>query len=253
MAGAGSKLFVNGEDLDATEVNTYLMDQSIMRFATTTARDAAFGGVGEATLAEGMTCYIDADNSIYTYDGSNWVKMVSAVTPPGLQHIATFTAAGTSRSLDCDNVFTDSFQTYRIIGGLRSTIQTNALFFQFRNSAGTGLNTGYYSTAYGQDFASGTTAFTTNSANTVAYVGWLVNSTATPFYQTTFSFDVFNTRLSDTMTSWFGHHQGVSSGVAFLGGIFMGTRIAAELNRGLVFDNGGAGNLTGSVSIYGYR
>jgi len=54
-------------------VNTYLMDQSIMRFATTAARDDAFGGVGEPTLAEGMFAYIDADNTLYYYSGSSWV------------------------------------------------------------------------------------------------------------------------------------------------------------------------------------
>lgn len=72
MAGAGSKLFTSGTKLTAAQVNTYLMDQSVMRFATTTARDDAFGGAGEATLAEGMICYIDAGNSLFYYTGSAW-------------------------------------------------------------------------------------------------------------------------------------------------------------------------------------
>lgn len=42
-----------------------------MRFATTTARDTALSGV----LAEGMLCYIDADNNIYKYTGSAWVNI----------------------------------------------------------------------------------------------------------------------------------------------------------------------------------
>jgi hypothetical protein len=72
MAGAGSKLFTSGSVLTASDVNSYLMDQTIMRFATTAARDAAFGGAGEATLAEGMFCYIDADDSLYYYDSTQW-------------------------------------------------------------------------------------------------------------------------------------------------------------------------------------
>jgi hypothetical protein len=72
MAGAGAKLFVSGDVLTAAQVNTYLMDQSIMRFATTTARDNAFGGAGEPTLAEGMFAYVDADNVTYFYTGSAW-------------------------------------------------------------------------------------------------------------------------------------------------------------------------------------
>lgn len=72
MAGAGAKLFTSGAVLTAAQVNTYLMDQTIMRFATTAARDAAFGGAGEPTLAEGMFAYIDATNSVFYYDGSTW-------------------------------------------------------------------------------------------------------------------------------------------------------------------------------------
>jgi hypothetical protein len=71
MAGAGYKLFNTGDVLTAAQVNTYLMEQAVMRFATTTARDTALSGV----LAEGMLCYIDADNNIYKYTGSAWVNI----------------------------------------------------------------------------------------------------------------------------------------------------------------------------------
>lgn len=80
MAGAGAKLFTSGSVLTAAQVNTFLMDQTIMRFATTAARDAAFGGAGEPTLAEGMFAYIDADNKLYFYDGSAWNLFSSGVT-----------------------------------------------------------------------------------------------------------------------------------------------------------------------------
>lgn len=79
MAGAGAKLFTSGSVLTAAQVNTYLMDQTIMRFATTTDRDNAFGGVGEPTLAEGMFCYIDADNTTYYYTGSAWTTLSNPV------------------------------------------------------------------------------------------------------------------------------------------------------------------------------
>ena len=72
MAGAGSKLFVAGDVLTAAQVNTFLMDQSVMKFADATARDAAFGGVGEATLSEGMLCYLSDTNSVLYYSGSSW-------------------------------------------------------------------------------------------------------------------------------------------------------------------------------------
>ena len=48
------------------------MDQTIMRFADTTARDAAFGGAGEPTLAEGMYAYTNDTNTLWFYTGSAW-------------------------------------------------------------------------------------------------------------------------------------------------------------------------------------
>lgn len=72
MAGAGAKLFTSGAVLTAAQVNTYLMDQSIMRFADATARDAAFGGAGEPALAEGMVCYLLDSNSLFYYSGTSW-------------------------------------------------------------------------------------------------------------------------------------------------------------------------------------
>ena len=72
MAGAGSKLFTSGSVLTAAQVNTYLMDQTVMVFASTAARDAAFGGAGEATLSEGMVCYITDANSLLYYTGTAW-------------------------------------------------------------------------------------------------------------------------------------------------------------------------------------
>jgi len=92
VAGAGVKLFASGDVLLASEVNTFLQDQVIMRFATTTARDNAFGGAGEPTLAEGMFAYIDADNSLYYYSGSAWSKYVINLTVDTKTNDYTFVA-----------------------------------------------------------------------------------------------------------------------------------------------------------------
>jgi hypothetical protein len=72
MAGAGAKLFVSGDVLTAAQVNTYLMDQTIMRFADAATRTAAFGGAGEPTLAEGMFSYLIDTNALEYYNGSAW-------------------------------------------------------------------------------------------------------------------------------------------------------------------------------------
>jgi hypothetical protein len=75
MAGAGAKLFVSGDVLTAAQVNTYLMDQAVMRFADAAARTAAFGGAGEPTLAEGMVSYLMSTDSVEVYDGTDWISI----------------------------------------------------------------------------------------------------------------------------------------------------------------------------------
>ena len=78
MAGAGAKLFTSGSVLTADQVNTYLMDQAIMKFASTTARDAAFGGAGEPVLAEGLFAYTTDTNTLWLYNGSSWVNVLGS-------------------------------------------------------------------------------------------------------------------------------------------------------------------------------
>jgi hypothetical protein len=53
--------------LTAAEVNTYLMQQTIMAFADATARDAAI-----SSPSEGMFVYLTGSNALQFYDGSSW-------------------------------------------------------------------------------------------------------------------------------------------------------------------------------------
>ena len=68
MAGAGYKLFNTGDVLTAAQVNTYLMQQTVMFFANSSARTTALSGV----LAEGMLSYLLDTNAVEKYDGSSW-------------------------------------------------------------------------------------------------------------------------------------------------------------------------------------
>lgn len=95
MAGAGTRLYVAGEVLTAAQVNTYLQDQTIGRYATTAARDAAFGGAGEPTLAEGMFAYIDSEDTVYYYSGSAWVNLITGAETTSTVTTTTQTALQT--------------------------------------------------------------------------------------------------------------------------------------------------------------
>jgi hypothetical protein len=91
--GSGFKTFSAGAVLTASEVNNYLMEQSVMYFATTAARDAALGsGVRE----DGMTVYIGSNNTdegLYTYNGTSWTRPWNM--PWGLK-VSALTGAGTA-------------------------------------------------------------------------------------------------------------------------------------------------------------
>lgn len=59
-------------------------------FATTTTRDAAFGGAGEKTLAEGQLAYIEASDIVQYYDGSSWKTLAPAgVSAAAAGYVAT--------------------------------------------------------------------------------------------------------------------------------------------------------------------
>lgn len=67
MAGAGFKLFQNGDVLLASEVNTFMMEQQIMVFAGTAARGSAI-----AAPTEGMFAFLKDEDKLTFHDGSDW-------------------------------------------------------------------------------------------------------------------------------------------------------------------------------------
>ena len=89
MAGAGYKLFATGDVLTAAQVNTFLMQQTTMVFANSTARTTALSGV----VSEGMLTYLLDTNSLEYYDGAAF----QPVSSPG-DITAVTTAAGSGLS-----------------------------------------------------------------------------------------------------------------------------------------------------------
>ena len=74
MAGLGFKDFQVGEVLTSSDVDGYLMQQAVMRFADSGARGTALGtAVGTAVaLAEGMLSYLNDVDKVQVYDGTEW-------------------------------------------------------------------------------------------------------------------------------------------------------------------------------------
>ena len=92
MSGLGRKVFVVLEQLGAAEVNGYLMDQTVMVFANSAARDTAI-----PTPTEGMVSYLKDTNSLEFYE-TTWKALVANSTLDELSDV-TITSATTGNSL----------------------------------------------------------------------------------------------------------------------------------------------------------
>jgi hypothetical protein len=82
------KVFTAGEVLAAADVNSFLMDQTIMSFAGTAARGSAI-----PTPVEGMTTFLEDSNLLEMYDGSAY-KQISGLTGGILQVVTGTTSTG---------------------------------------------------------------------------------------------------------------------------------------------------------------
>jgi hypothetical protein len=67
------KTFTAGEVLAAADVNTFLMDQSVMTFADSAARGSAI-----PTPSEGMVTYLEDSKSVEVFDGTNFSSISSS-------------------------------------------------------------------------------------------------------------------------------------------------------------------------------
>lgn len=128
--------FTAGQVLTAaqmTEVNT-----GIPVFATTVTRDAAFGGTGEKTLAEGQFAYIEDTNTTQYYDGAAW----QPVGASGMSYItgASFSAAS---SVIADGCFTSTYRNYMIVIEGTSASGFPELRFYYRTSGSDNTNSSY--------------------------------------------------------------------------------------------------------------
>ena len=79
--------FTIGQVLTAEQMGQ--VNTGIPVFSNTTTRDAAFGGSGEKTLAQGQFCYLESTGKLTVYTGASWANVGTST------NVATFTASGT--------------------------------------------------------------------------------------------------------------------------------------------------------------
>lgn len=70
----GWKDWVYGDLVSAADFQSLVQDQTVQRYASSSARSAALG----SAVAEGMVSYLDSTNQVEVYDGSSWTSISSA-------------------------------------------------------------------------------------------------------------------------------------------------------------------------------
>jgi hypothetical protein len=230
--------FTSGQILTAaqqTNINT-----GIPVFADTTARDAAFGGTGEKTLAEGQFAYIEATNQTLYYDGSTWVQVGASA---GLVRIGS--ASLSANPTNITNVFSTTYKNYKIV--IDNAVATGRGYMFFRIGANVSTNIYYYASI--SRVSSGTTSNIEGNAQPfIRLTNWENATTANiraigATIEIQNPFEALNTTLQET------HGGGsiVDLWAGFSGGLvndttsYTGFTIGAE-----------SGTLTGTVTVYGY-
>jgi len=125
-AGTAVPTYASGDVLTAANLN--LTNAGVPVFATTVTRDAAFGGAGEKTLAEGQMCYIEAaPKRFQVYNGTAFIDFFVETT--------TYTPTLTNATLG-NGTITGRYQQFgkfvyvynRFVLGSTSSVSTNPQF-----------------------------------------------------------------------------------------------------------------------------
>ena len=229
--------FVDGQVLYGEQLNNSART-GVPVFATTVTRDAAFGGAGEKTLAEGQLCYLESTNVVQYYDGAAWATLGPApAVSSGLIPLLNQTLNATSTTLT--NIFSATYDNY-LIKMSNVLAGSGTPFLRFRLGSGTlhcynqllypigSASQGLESSSSGANyFDAGQLATTTN---TVTLHGEFLS----PFLSIKTGFYCYSRGYSD---------QSFAT---------TGTETSATSFTDLTISNANGSNLTGKIQVYGY-
>lgn len=238
MAGLGRKVFTAGDVLTASDVQNYMMDQSVMVFAGTAARSSAI-----ATPTTGMTSYIGVTGTatipqLETYTGSQWQ------TPYGMTQIANVSVPSSVTSVSLNNVFTSAYRNYRIVINVTAKTANSKMFMRYRvggvdNTASTYNWGNVLCRANGTILGDG-------QSNVTELVPMYSN--ASPAAVT---LDVFSPQLStQTQVTYSSQSGDLSTYFAVHGSCAFAANTVFD---GFTFFNQGTDTFTGEIRVYGYR
>jgi hypothetical protein len=213
-------------------------------FATTTTRDAAFGGASEKTLAEGQLCYLESTNVVQYYDGAAW----ATVGPASAGAMVYLTGAAFSAQTTvafANDTFTSTYDYYLVMldAGADATFATLAL--QVRDNSGAKSTSDYLG-------GSSITIFSGTETNigTNAQTSFPLQGTQSSENRTAWNIWVANPASATKKTKFWGTATADPTTGASIGGLhFGGFYNVAQAHTGLTFTFSNAS--TGLYRVYG--
>jgi len=231
------KTFTAGEVLAAADVNTFLMDQSVMTFAGTAARGSAI-----PTPTEGMVTYLEDTDALQVFDGTDFIPVAGTPPSSGLVHIRTETFSAVS-SLSLNDIFSATYDHYKFFMTATGSATDTDLNFRYRVSGADESGGNYNSQRRIEENTS--IAGTRLSSQTSGYLA--IQPGNETVIEGTF-FNPFLAKRSFTLAS-----------SAFMTNISTSRHVEIATSNTLTTSFTGitllpaAGNITGTIDIWGYK
>jgi hypothetical protein len=224
------KVFTNGSTLQASELNENLMQQAVATFSNAAARTAAI-----TSPVEGQLTWLEDVNRYEFYDGSAWSSAANG-TGSGLVHLGT-TSASSASSVIFNNVFSSTYDTYRIIINLVST--GGNLQFRLRAS-GTDAAANYLNSHIYAPFTGAESVVVSNNTTFGATFIYLNSSSGQTVLDVVDPFTARDTKLNGVWASQFN------------GGVHASRHTATTSYDGFTLLPS-SGTITGNIGVFGYK
>jgi hypothetical protein len=222
------KTFVDGQTLPASDLNNFLMNQSVMTFTNAAARTTAI-----TSPVEGMLTYLEDTNRYSYWNGSAWVS------PFGSTLLASANITSTT-SFSVNDVFSAEFDNYQLV--FSGTAGAGVGIYCRVRSGGTDVTSGYSAVEGGL-----TTTFFSVSRSSGSATSMPL-STKDAFTTKFLNATIYSPFAAETtrLTSYGAQDAGCLS---FCGGDLGGSSSYTGIT--LISSNGT--NFSGGLQIYGLR
>jgi flagellar hook assembly protein FlgD len=243
---SGFRTFTAGEVLTASNVQNYLMDQSVMTFAGSAARSSA---IGTANFEEGMTSYLKDTDKLEVYNGTNWVG-VAPTTTQGLTLINTTSFSAVSSVSLTANTFNSTYTNYKILLRVNAKSGADSALILRLRASGTDSTTANYN--YGRyGFRSNNTAYNFGGVSQTYFEMGELEGTSPDNFRYFFDINLSDVAVADYTSVFIGGTGSDSSsnyiainsgGMHSIKTAYDSATIAATV-----------GDMTGFYSVYGFN